>query len=221
MKKSMLGLFLLLFAGNLFAAKDVTTFLGIPVDGSKPAMVKKLKAKGFSSVLKSDILTGEFNGQEVFLSVETNRNKVFRIFVADVAASNEADIKIRFNTLIRQFKRNKRYVALGHYELSDDVDISYEMNVKNKRFEAVFYQLPDTTENFKAELKARMDGLSEEELRYPSDETPADGGRDELLRAFSVASKKVVWFVIEKYLFGYRIGMFYDNAYNQANGEDL
>lgn len=219
MKKSMLGLFLLLFAGNLFAAKDVTTFLGIPVDGSKPAMVKKLKSKGFSSVLKSDILTGEFNGQEVFLSVETNRNKVFRIFVADVAASNEADIKIRFNTLVRQFKRNKRYIALGHYELSDNVDISYEMNVKNKRFEAVFYQLPDTTENFKAELKARMDGLSEEKLRYPSDEMPA--GQDELLRAFSVASKKVVWFVIEKYLFGYRIGMFYDNAYNQANGEDL
>ena len=27
--------------------KDVTKFLGIPVDGYKPAMIEKLKAKGF------------------------------------------------------------------------------------------------------------------------------------------------------------------------------
>ena len=29
------------------AQKDVTKFLGIPVDGLKPAMMQKLKAKGF------------------------------------------------------------------------------------------------------------------------------------------------------------------------------
>ena len=29
--------------------KDVTKFLGIPVDGYKPAMIEKLKAKGFTS----------------------------------------------------------------------------------------------------------------------------------------------------------------------------
>lgn len=30
-----------------FAQKDVTQFLGIPVDGTKTEMVQKLKAKGF------------------------------------------------------------------------------------------------------------------------------------------------------------------------------
>lgn len=221
MKNSMLGLFILLFVGQLFAEKDVTTFLGIPVDSTKSVMMGKLKAKGFSSVLKTDVLTGEFNGQDVFLSVETNRSKVFRICVSDVASSTEAEIKIRFNNLIRQFKRNKRYIALGNYEIPEDENISYEMSVHSKRFEAVFYQLPDTTESFKAKLKSRMDGLSEEELRYPSDETQRNGDRDELWRAFSVASKKVVWFIIDRYLLGYRIEMFYDNVYNQANGEDL
>ena len=33
----------------LYAQKDVTKFLGIPVDGSESEMVKKLKEKGFRS----------------------------------------------------------------------------------------------------------------------------------------------------------------------------
>ena len=45
--------------------KDVTKFLGIPVDGYKPAMIEKLKAKGFRSMPNTDILEGEFNGTEV------------------------------------------------------------------------------------------------------------------------------------------------------------
>ena len=33
--------------------------------------------------------------------------------------------------------------------------------------------------------------------------------------------KKVVWFRIEQYYNKYYISMYYDNVYNQANGEDL
>ena len=46
--------------------KDVTKFLGIPVDGYKPAMIEKLKAKGFTSTTwDKDVLEGEFNGADV------------------------------------------------------------------------------------------------------------------------------------------------------------
>lgn len=59
----------------------------------------------------------------------------------------ETDIKIRFNTLCRQFEKNQKYISLndGSQCLSDDEDISYGMLVKNKRYEADYYQYPDTT----------------------------------------------------------------------------
>ena len=38
---------LCLLSAVAFAQKDVTKFLGIPVDGTKTQMIQKLKAKGF------------------------------------------------------------------------------------------------------------------------------------------------------------------------------
>ena len=54
-----------------FAQKDVTKFLGIPVDGTKTQMIQKLKAKGFVYNQQKDILKGEFNGEQVEISVQT------------------------------------------------------------------------------------------------------------------------------------------------------
>ena len=132
---------MLVLSLNISAQKEVTKFLGIPVDGTKAEMIQKLKAKGFkSSAYDRDVLEGEFNGTEVNVSVVTNNNKVFRILVIDKNARDETDIKIRFNTLCRQFKNNEKYYSLGDFELSDDENISIEMSVNNKRYEADFYQ---------------------------------------------------------------------------------
>lgn len=77
------------------AQKDVTKSLGIPVDSLKPAMMQKLKAKGFVYNQRLDCLTGEFNGHDVRVSVVTNNNKVWRIMLQDAIAQDEAGIKIR------------------------------------------------------------------------------------------------------------------------------
>lgn len=37
----------------------------------------------------------------------------------------------------------------------------------------------------------------------------------------ATASKKLVWFIIFEKYGRYRIGIYYENLYNQANGEDL
>ena len=76
---------LLAFAIAVYAQqeKEVTQFLGIPVDGSKTEMIKKLKEKGFQKSEIADVLEGEFNGQDVYISVATNNNKVYRICVTD------------------------------------------------------------------------------------------------------------------------------------------
>lgn len=125
--------------------KDVTSFLGIPVDGTVLSMKQKLVSKGFVPKKFGDeeYLEGEFNGCNVNVYIRTNNNKVYRIMVADNNTVDEAQIKIRFNILVSQFENNKRYISLGKYTLSDEEDISYEMTVHNKDYEAAFYQVPN------------------------------------------------------------------------------
>ena len=131
---------------SILAQKDVTQFLGIPVDGYKPEMKKKLKEKGFwSSEVDNDVLEGEFNGKKVKLFIVTNNNKVYRIMVADAIKTNETDIKIRFNRLCQQFFDNVKYMGsdpkrIKKFLIPEDEDISYEMSVNNKRYQAFFYQ---------------------------------------------------------------------------------
>ena len=48
MKKILSLAVLLVFSLAMYAQKDVTKFLGIPVDGTKSEMIKKLKEKGFT-----------------------------------------------------------------------------------------------------------------------------------------------------------------------------
>ena len=140
MKKLFTLTFLLLLSIAAWAQKDVTRFLGIPVDGSKSEMIRKLKEKGFSSnPYQGDFLTGEFNGYRVKIHVVTNNNKVYRIMVEDAYPVNETAIRIRFNHLCQQFANNSRYTALqDEYTIPEDEKISHEILVRNKRYEAVF-----------------------------------------------------------------------------------
>ena len=130
---------------GLFAQNDVTTFLGIPVDGFKEDMKEKLIDKGFTPKLvdKTELLEGEFNGVNVHVLIVTNNNKVYRIMLADINTLNESDIKIRFNNLVQQFTKNKRYVSFKDYTISEDEDISYEITIHKKNMKHVFtkYQI--------------------------------------------------------------------------------
>ena len=115
MKKILSLAVLLAFSLAMYAQKDVTKFLGIPVDGTKSEMIKKLKEKGFTSTLyDKDVLEGEFNGMDVLIFIITNNNKVWRIAVADANnTTDEANIRIRFNNLCKQFEYNKKYRAIS------------------------------------------------------------------------------------------------------------
>ena len=127
------------------AQSDVTTFLGIPVDGTKPEMIQKLRAKGYKLHSSGEYLTGEFNGYDVEIYVVTNNNKVYRIMVADANTIDETDIRIRFNNLYYQFENNERYIKMfsnEDYYIPEGEDISYNMTVKNKRYQACYCQYP-------------------------------------------------------------------------------
>ncbi|MBQ8773572.1 MAG: hypothetical protein IJZ17_03750, partial [Muribaculaceae bacterium] len=140
-------------------------------------------------------LEGEFNGQEVYVIPVTNNKKVWRICVMDKSSKDEGDIKIRFNNLCNQFENNSKYISIKDYSISESEDISYGIGVENKRYEAAYYQRP-----MSAGIKPMFDYTDED--------------RDKM-------GKKSVWFMIDKGLMGYRICMYYDNKYNEANGDDL
>ena len=108
MKKILsIALLLMLFI-TLQAQENVTKFLGIPVDGTKSAMIQKIKSKGFQYNYSRDCLEGEFNGTQVRIFVVTNNNKVWRIAITDAVQLDEINIRIRFNTLCKQFENNKK-----------------------------------------------------------------------------------------------------------------
>ncbi len=232
MKRLLFVVFLFISYVSL-AQDDVTKFLGIPVDGTKTDMIQKLKEKGYTYNSQLDCLEGEFNGYNVRLHVVTNNNKVYRILVEDAFGVNETAIKIRFNNLCRQFGRNSRYSGIKeNQEIPDNEDISYEMIVNNKRYEAIFYQTEMTidTDLFKNTILEFAKGkISENELAELSDSEKEqlvmvvlNEYQDEF-KEYYVANNplKIVWFTIAELYGDYRIAMYYDNEKNKSNGEDL
>lgn len=226
MKKILLSLVLCCITMVTMAQKDVTKFLGIPVDGNKSEMVRQLKSKGFTQPPYGDgVLTGKFNGMDVNVHIVTNNDKVCRIMVCDANTMDETSIRIRFNVLCEQFKNNSKYLSFSGEDLrlKEDEDISYEMMVHNKRYEAVFYQVPDTTAaNYYEELQSLVySKYTKEQLENPTYLINNDIDVMVARYVLEKATKKPVWFMISEYYGEYYITMFYDNEYNRANGEDL
>lgn len=208
--------------------KDVTSFLGIPVDGTVLSMKQKLVSKGFvpKKVGTNEFLEGEFNGTDVYVYIATNNNKVCRIMLCDKDYQNETNIKIRFNKLVSQFVNNKRYISLDKYTLSDEEDISYEMTVNKKNYEAVFYQVPNKMEidTLALQEKVRNELLSKytvEELIKPSEEITKEAVSTTFKIGMEMLLMKPVWFRICESYGKYSITMYYDNEYNRSHGEDL
>lgn len=253
---------LIMFTAVCNAQNIVTQFLGIPVDGYKSEMIDNLKKKGYlhRRVYGEDLLTGEFNGTDVQISLVTNNNKIWRIYVEDENTLDEYQIKLRFNTLCDQFERNTKYYSNNvEYRIPMDEDISYQMLVYDKHYEAVYYQIPPSLKNDIIELSNKIEGLysdSSENLsieehielfesfitvlsEYDEDRfskydrqylfemiNDAQNEKyDKSLTFFSdlglFVQSRVVWFSIYERAGGYYIGMFYDNEYNKASGEDL
>lgn len=184
MKKILSLAFLLMLSLSIFAQRQVTKFLGIPVDGSRTAMIQKLKAKGFTYNSDIDALEGQFNGKNVWICVQANNNKVWRIIVLYKDSYNKEQIKIQYNRLINQFANNPRYKVGNAEGLTDEDDIDHEVGINKKQYQANFYQLPD----------------------------------DENIE------KRNVWFNIKEHSYEfqkYYIAIFYENGYNEANGDDL
>lgn len=212
-----------ILSATLYAQKDVTQFLDIPVDGYKQEMIQKLKSRGFTiNRHTDDILDGEFNGTNSNIIIATNNNKVWRIAVLDLYPTDETNIKIRFNNLIRQFANNNRYSThpdstLLKFTIPKDEDISYQILVNKKRYEAVFYQKSLKHDSLvkEQEMLLAKDKLNDQESKRVGDLIV------EIFKESMNALNKQVWFMIQESDGEYRIVIYYDNEYNKANGKGL
>ena len=142
MKKA-LTLILYLFIGiaTMQAQKDVTTFLGIPVDGTKATMRQKLIAKGFKAVPGAEALKGEFNGEDVYIYIQTVNNKVWRLNIWNKNSMTKRLTIQKFNNLMQQFENNPRYYSyIDNQMISEDEDITYQISIKEEQYQATFYQ---------------------------------------------------------------------------------
>ena len=226
MKHLLLYILLIATSFTSLAQSDVTKFLGFPVDGSESTMIRNLKAKGFtiSNHGVNQFLKGRFNGVDVHVFTSTEKGKVSRIMVCDENTIDEGDIKIRFNRLCNQFTNNGKYLSLDDYTISDNEDISYEMAVHNKRYEAIFYQLPeeDALDNLQMSILQRVQSkYSSEQLENASEELKTQIFADCATDLLKAVQNKPVWFMITEHFGKYYITMFYDNELNRAQGEDL
>ena len=140
MKKIIGLLFAVLFSAGLYAQEGgVIKFLGIPVDGTKQEMIEKLKSKGFTYNQQKDVLEGEFNGEKVVIMVQTQNNKVWRLYIYDETNRSEGQIKIRFNRLVAQFENNSKYTPVKESQtIDEDENISHEISFHDKQYQAAF-----------------------------------------------------------------------------------
>lgn len=227
LKKIVWFFMLLILPLALYAQKDVTQFLDIPIDGYKPEMIQKLKSRGYTINRDAkDILDGEFNGHEVNIFIAANNNKVWRIAVRDTYSTDETNIKIRFNNLIQQFVNNDRYSTeadstIAKYIIPKEEDISYEILVHKKRYEAVFYQKSIKYDSLSRELKRKKDLLTQKDSLNDKEFEILKPLMVKLVTESMNSINKQVWFMIQEDYGEYRIIMFYENEFNKAKGEGL
>ncbi len=229
--KKLIASFILVMVTFMAIAQTPATFkfLGIPVDGKKSDVIAALKNKGFVYDAKNDVLKGRFNGIDSEIMISENYGKVDRIYVADEDECGEAQIIIRFNTLLQQFRNNEKYVEVGSNEpISRDENISYEMSVHNKTYDASFYLNPiyEWTDEDKMKVAEELSDELKSEIESGKYKDLTDEQIAELLQEKSLQRVKGmvyghVWFRISDSYGKYFISLYYDNLRNRPNGEDL
>lgn len=97
--------------------------------------------------------------------------------------------------------------------MKEDEDICYGITVEKKQYEASYYQLPEKVDSiYSTENRVRL-------LLDPTEEFRKD------IVTLSIPTEKyankLVWFAILEGYREYKIGIFYENSDNRADGEEL
>ncbi len=103
-----------------------TTFLDIPITGTKEEMINKLKSKGFQE--KECWMEGFYEDNECILILVTENDTVVQLDLINKRWNDNINAKMIFTRLYYGLQSNIYYKEISFAE-------------KNKMYEAVFYQV--------------------------------------------------------------------------------
>ena len=166
-----------------------------------------------------EYLEGIFNGENVRVHIGTNHGIIDRIKVV-FPYTEERLNKVKYNTLISRFGRNPKYTELRENKvIPEDEDISYEIALHDKVYDAIYYLLrsdvdasswkEDFYREYNARYKKPLSGLTQIEIEEVLFSLP---------KRISDAIIGIVWFTLPN---DNRIELYYDNLKNRPRGEDL
>lgn len=164
------------------------------------------------------------------IHIVTNHNKVWRIAVF-YQPQSEVDVKIEYNSLISSFLAKDIYLCVDTGYIDDNIDLSYEIGVHDKRIQASFCQLPEgfNKEIFfdKQEFLKNLHDKGIDSLYNKLNIIPDDKYKEVMSYLVPLLFSKVpsqVWFMISEthqFYTPYQILLFYDNRRNNREGDDL
>lgn len=126
MKKLMIALAMLLVSG-VAMAQDVTTFMGIPIDGTVESVKSKLKAKGFREEGIYKNLKGEFFGREAWVSVFGDKGLANTVGVVFYCLDDKDYAKLLYNRIFDGMLDCGRYVYEDGEKIGENVDLLKEL----------------------------------------------------------------------------------------------
>lgn len=183
MKRILLLLFVVLFICDCIAQREVTEFMGIPVDGPIHEMKANLLKKGFvpAETLGNNIMTGEFNGRNVMLSIYGHKGQTYSVNVM-IHVSGVENAKVLANLFYMQLSQSCKYLSAKGIKdsfIADDEGGDRNIFLNAKAYYETFYQVftdSDDLSMFKGFVIKEL-GVDRPELLLPRE-------REEALKLF-------------------------------------
>ena len=130
---------------TLSAQSNITTFMGIPVDGTKAAMTTMLLKNG---LVKSgnDFIISNIEGRSFLVRIMTNKGKVYRISMVETKGTSDVNsILTKYENLIDEFRTNETLYC--EYEYNKPVDPAHapywKEFIHQGAYYAEFFQVSD------------------------------------------------------------------------------
>lgn len=145
MKHSLTIVLSLLLTLTMSAQSNITTFMGIPVDGTKESMTMKLLKNGVEKRGR-DLMIDDVLGTSYFIRLMTNKGKVYRISMTEAKGTEDMNTIInKFYSIVEEYKENTQlYCELepNHPVMAENDEIKKQY-IKDGCYLAEFFQQAD------------------------------------------------------------------------------
>lgn len=145
MKHTLTIIIILLLSLTAAAQGNITTFMGIPVDGTKDAMTQQLLKNGVKHK-GNDLVASNIEGKTYLIRLETHKGKVYRVSMVETKGTEDVNrILARYEALIEEYRENTSMYC--EYEYNPPVNYKhandFEKYIHDGCYYAEFFQAAD------------------------------------------------------------------------------